>query len=163
MKDRADIIAACYRAELPRLVSYAEWRLGNRAEAEDIVQDAFERILTSGQLLVEATLPALALTVVRRLVVDCLRRRACRAAYAPPAAQGDDASWLCSLHEVEAWFERGLSRLSVDSREAYRLHVLGDMKISEIQHLTRQNYKQLEYALGVARRTMRQHMKRFAS
>ncbi|MBQ9667705.1 MAG: RNA polymerase sigma factor [Prevotella sp.] len=163
MSERADIIANCYQSERDRLVGYVGKRLANRAEAEDIVEDAFERILTSGQLLTAETLPALTFTVVRHLLTDYFRRRACRAAYVPPVEQGDDASRLCSLHEVEEWLERGMARLSPDSREAYRLHVQGGMKISEIQHLTHQNYKQLEYSLGVARRTMRQHMKLFAS
>ncbi len=163
MSERAEIIAPCYQTVRDRLVGYVEKRLADRAEAEDIVQDAFERLLTSDQLLTAETLPALTFTVVRHLLTDYFRRRACRAAYVFTAEQGDDASRLCSLHEVEEWLHRGMARLSPDSREAYRLHIEGGMKISEIQRLTHQNYKQLEYSLGVARRAMRQYMKRFAS
>lgn len=163
MSDRTSIIAICYKTEYERLVGYAERLLGSMPEAEDIVQDAFERLLQSNLLLSSDTISGLVFTIVRRLLADYFRRRTYRLNYRPTVFYADDAADLCSLHEVEEWLERGIARLSPECQECYRLHVLGGMKISEIQLVTQQNYKQLEYQLGIARRSMRQHMKRFAS
>jgi len=162
MDERAEIIARCYQLDCERLVNYACRSLADRAEAEDLVQDAFLRLLTSKQLLASETISSLAFNVLRRLLIDAFRRRECRKHCALTPLQSEDASGLCSLHEVEEWLERGMARLSPDSREVYRLHVLGGMKISEIQRVTHHDYKQLEYSLGVARRTMRHYMRRLA-
>lgn len=166
MKERTDIIAGYYGAARNELVAFVERRTGSHELAEDLVHDAFLRMLTTGNLLSEATLPALAFTMVRNLLSDWFRRRAYANGYADYLMHTEhhaaDAAQLCSRHEVEQWIERGMARLPEQCREPYRLHIFGGMKIAEIQHTTGQNYKQLEHCLGTARKQMRLYMKRFA-
>lgn len=167
MSRRSDMVAGYYETARDNIVAFVERRTADRALAEDIVQDAFLRLLTSGGMIAVTTLPALAFTVVRNLLADHFRRLSCAREYAGEkvhaARHAADASCLCSRHEVEQWLERGMARLPERCREAYRLHVVDGMKISEIRRATGYDYKQLERNLGLARRQMRLYMKRFAS
>ncbi|MGN1263248.1 MAG: RNA polymerase sigma factor [Prevotella sp.] len=167
MDGRKEIIERYYNSARNELVDYAERRSGNRDVAEDVVQDAFVRLLSADCLLSEATLPALTFTIVRNLLTDRYRRMAYLREYAGErlhtATPAGDAAELCSRHEVEQWLERGMARLPEKSAEAYRLHIMGGMKIGDIRKATGHDYKQLERWLGAARKQMRQYMKRIVS
>jgi RNA polymerase sigma-70 factor (ECF subfamily) len=63
-----------------------------------------------------------------------------------------------SVRDLEERLERGLARIPENCREIYRLHVYGDMKVSEISEQLGENYKSVEYRLGTARREMRRYM-----
>ena len=52
-----------------------------------------------------------------------------------------------------------MARLPEECREVYRLHIYGGMKASEISDYLGENYKRVEYRLGIARRTVRQYFK----
>lgn len=166
MKDRTDIIAGYYVEARAGLVELAERRTGSHALAEDMVHDAFLRLLVTDRMITETTLPALAYTIVRNLIADHFRRIAYGSEYEAHAVRtagyADDVASLCSCREVEAWLERGIARLPERCREAYRLNVIGGMKIAEIQQATGESYKRLEHSLGMARKQMRLYMKRFA-
>lgn len=167
MKRRDEIIAEYYAAAHDGLTDYACRLIGNSMEAEDIVHDAFLKLLSGNTMIAVATLPSLMHTMVRNRVADRFRRQAYARAHAVEAVRcsvdGGDASSLCSRHEVETWLEHGMALLPERCRDVYRLHIVDGMKIAEIQKITGRNYKQLEHTLGMARRQMRQYMKRFAS
>lgn len=55
--------------------------------------------------------------------------------------------------------EFSLARLPEECREVYRLHIYGDMKVGEISQTLGEDYKHVEYQLGLARKTVRQHLK----
>lgn len=166
MEERMEIIAGYYAGARDRLVEYVGRRIGNRFLAEDMVHDAFMRLMTTDKMLTVTTLPALTYTIVRNLLIDHFRRLAYDSQYAEhvshTATCSDDAGSLCSRHEMEACLERGLARLPEHCREVYRLHIFGGMKIAEIQQATGEDYKKLEHRLGQARKQMRLYMKRFA-
>lgn len=166
MRVYKDIIGGYYSQVRDELVGFAERRTGCHELAEDLVHDAFLRLLTSDKMLTEQTLPALVYAIVRNLLTDHYRRLAYGNGYAEHLLRtgdnGTDTASLCSLHEIEAWLERGLARLPERCREPYRLHVLGGMKISDIQRETGEDYKRLEHSLGLARKEMRLYMRRFA-
>lgn len=106
MKERTEIIAGYYGAARNELVEFVGRRTGNRALAEDMVHDAFMRLLTTDNLLTETTLLALTYTIVRNLMADYFRRKAYAAGYeqyiSHAGACADDTAGLCSRHEVEA-------------------------------------------------------------
>ena len=149
-----------HRAEL---LAYASSRLGDKDEAEDLVQNTFLRLLTTDKMLTEQTLPALVYTICRNLVSDYFRRRAFRYEYEHYIkGTGDDISSMESVFfaaDIVEQMERGLARIPADSRDIYRMHILGGMRVSEISELTGQKYKTVENRLGLARREMRSYLR----
>ena len=69
---------------------------------------------------------------------------------------------VCSVQEITERLERGLSRLPENCREIYRLHVFGDMKVSEISQQLGEGYKSVENRLGLARKAIRQYLRMYA-
>lgn len=166
MEDFTEIVAAYYVEAHGELVKFVERRTGNHELAEDLVHDAFLRMLTTDKVIIGSTLPAMAYTILRNLLADHFRRVAYGKEYdghlRHSVADGGDSASLCSLHEIEEWLERGLARLPERCREPYRLNICGGLKISEIQRATGEDYKRLEHSLGMARKEMRQYLKRLA-
>ena len=166
------LLADYYAAHRDELLSYVGTRLVRfcpapnvrRAEvgqeAEDIVQDVFLRLLTTGHLISPVTLPGLVATTARRLVYDRMRHRAVAYEYEhylttrSTAADRPQESIL-SAQQLTERLERSLTRLQPDCREVYRMHVYGGMKVSEISQRLGQDYRAVEYRLGLARRHVR--------
>jgi RNA polymerase sigma-70 factor (ECF subfamily) len=111
----------------------------------------------------EASLPSLAYTYLRRLLIDCYRRRLIREEgeheLMRATAMAESAESLLSVREVTEQLERGLARLPEDCREYYRLHVYEGMKTAEISEATGQLYRTVEYRLGVARKQIRNYLR----
>ena len=156
------LIEAYYKSHRDELLMFVSSRLGDSYLAEDIVQDVFSRLLATSQLVAEATLPALVYTVARRLIADHFRRRTSREQYEHYLSRFNSAEnsmeSVFSARELEERLERGLARIPENCREIYRLHVYGDMKVSEISIQLGEAYKSVEYRLGTARREMRRYM-----
>ena len=156
------LIEAYYTTHRDELLAFVSSRLGDSYLAEDIVQDVFTRLLTTKKLVTETTLPALVYTVARNLVTDYFRRRTTREEYehiiTPQKSTENTMESVFSVRELEERLERGLARIPENCREIYRLHVYGDMKVSEISEQLGENYKSVEYRLGTARREMRRYM-----
>ena len=73
--NQAQIIAAFYTVHQNELVNFATSRLGNREEAEDLVQDAFIKMMTFEGIINEATIKSFAFTIAANKIKDHLRRR----------------------------------------------------------------------------------------
>ena len=146
------LITNYYITHRDELLAYASSRLGGRAEAEDVVQNVFLRLLTSTKLITEVTLPALVYTTARNMIFDIHRRRAV-------CSEELSAESVYSMHEIVERLERGLARLPENFREVYRLHIYDGMKVSEICQQTGDSYKSVEYRLGTARRVVRSYLK----
>ena len=157
------LISNYYITHRDELLTYVSARLGGRAEAEDVVQNVFLRLLTSTKLITEQTLPALVYTMAQHLIYDFYRHRNCYNAYEHYIRQsGSDevsADSVYSIQEMTEQLERGRARLPESCREVYRLHIYDGMKVSEISDFLGENYKNVEYRLGIARRSIRQYFK----
>ena len=157
------LISNYYITHRDELLTYVSARLGGRAEAEDVVQNVFLRLLTSTKLITEQTLPALVYTMAQHLIYDFYRHRNCYNVYEHYIRQsGSDevsADSVYSIQEMTEQLERGLARLPESCREVYRLHIYDGMKVSEISDFLGENYKNVEYRLGIARRSIRQYFK----
>jgi len=160
--NKQSLISNYYSAHRDELLAYASTRLGDRDEAEDIVQNTFLRILTTNKMLTEQTLPALVYTVCRNLVNDYFRRRASRFEYEHYIqCAGIGNSSMESVFfaaDIVEQMERGLARIPENCRKIYRMHILGGMRVSEISAETGENYKTVENRLGLARREMRHYL-----
>ena len=164
----ADYYAA-HRDELlrnvgTRLVRFCLARHTRRTEtvqdAEDIVQDVFLRLLTTSHLITPVTLPGLVATTAHRLVSDRMRHWAVTYEYEHflktcPTSTDRPQESIVSAQLLTERLECSLARLQPECREVYRMHVYGGMKVGEISQRLGQDYRAVEYRLGVARRHVR--------
>ena len=157
------VIEDYYRAHRGELVAFVSARLHDLADADDIVQETFLRLLTGACLISEVTLPNLTYTLCRNMVADWYRRHSVRQdaehELTSNAGNGDSAETLLSMHEMHEQLERGLARLSEDCRELYRMHIYGGMPVRDICQQTGQPYKSVEYRLGLARKQVRNYLR----
>ena len=157
-----EIIEDFYRTGRQRLLAYACACLHSSYEAEDVVQEVFVRLLTGNRLITPITLPNLAFTLCRHLLVDIHRRRCVRrdAEHELTRLSGtvESAESLLSMHQTTEMLERSMARLSAESSRLYRLHIIGDMPIRNICKQTSLPYKTVEYRIGQARKQVRYYM-----
>lgn len=69
------LVTEAYTRYRTLLVAYANKRTRNLADAEDVVQEAFIKIINMGDMVYAATIRNLAFTTVQNLLIDRLRRR----------------------------------------------------------------------------------------
>lgn len=120
-------------AEIPRLRRYARAMLGNRAAADDLVQDTLERAwVRLSQWRVGSDLRAWLFSIMHNLRVDQLRRPAVSAQSmdednfeAPTRATQSDA---LEVRDIES----ALSELPDEQREILLLVALEEMSYAEI-------------------------------
>jgi RNA polymerase sigma-70 factor (ECF subfamily) len=165
--NRNKLISDYYTLHRAELLAYASSRLGDKDEAEDLVQNTYLRILTTDKMLTAHTLPALVYTICRNLINDYYRRRNCHIIFAqqlnPNPATGErEAESVLSVREMTEFLERGLARLAEPCRDIYRLHIYESMKVSDIAHHLHYDYKSTEYRLGIARKEVRKYLKRIS-
>lgn len=161
------IIEYYYQNHQADLLAFVGSRLGGKEEAEDIVQDVFLRLLQYSNPIMEASLQTLAFTIARNLMNDYYRRKqwAVRHGMQPidnrqqPVTSDDEAARPLSVQEVTEFLERGLLRVPEKCRELYRMHIYDGMQVSDISQQTGENYKSVEYRLGVARKEIRKYLR----
>jgi RNA polymerase sigma-70 factor (ECF subfamily) len=160
------IIEYYYQYHQPELLAFVSSRLGGIEEAEDIVQDVFLRLLQNTSPIIEGTLHALAYTIARNLITDYYRRKQWAAKYSMQSLDykqaitaDDEAARPLSVHEMTAFLERGLLRVPEKCRELYRMHIYDGMQVSDISQQTGENYKSVEYRLGIARKEIRKYLR----
>lgn len=149
---RDDIISECYTALREPLCRYVASRVGNAADAEDMAQEVFVRLLEYNALLTPETLPRFIWRIARNLITDYFRRHACRksaaeyfAQFAPVSARNTEeeiaaAEVLHIEHEVVARMPRRKARV-------YGLYVRECRSSDEIAA-----------DLGISRRTVENHI-----
>ena len=160
------LIETYYMDHRDELLAYVSSRLGGSEESEDVVQNVFLRLLTSDKMITPITLPALVYTMTRNLISDFYRRRHSYEEFehfikgSPDGA--DSVESIFSATELTELLERGLARIPENCREVYRMHIYGGMKVSEISQTLGEGYKSVENRLGVARKAVRQYLKKYA-
>lgn len=162
-----NIIEYYYHHHQAELLAFVSSRLGGKEEAEDIVQDVFLRLLQNDSPIMESTLHALAFTIARNLITDYYRRKQWAIKYGmqpidyrqQTVTAEDEAARPLSIHEMTAFLERGLLRVPEKCRELYRMHIYDGMQVSDISQQTGENYKSVEYRLGIARKEIRKYLR----
>jgi RNA polymerase sigma-70 factor (ECF subfamily) len=158
-----ELISNYYITHLDELLAFTSRRLRGNGDAADIVQDAFVRILTCDKMISDVTLPGLVYTVLRNLITDFYRHHSSCTEYehylkcSPRSAE--TAESVLSVREITEQMERGMARLPEGCQRVYRMHVLNDMRVSEISKATSEGYKWVENRLGIARKAVRNYLK----
>lgn len=158
-----------YSTHLEELRAFALSHTGRRDVAEDLVQDAFVRLLQPGRVIMPAALPSLVYTTLRHLISDYWRRRRTReefehAIVASPASAASALSpaTVYNAHEIARLLEQGIARLSTTQQRVYRLSIYDGKAVSQIAVELQLNYKTTERHLGTARRQVRDYIRRMA-
>ena len=162
-----ELLSDYYIAHRDELLAYVSSRLGGSSLAEDIVQDVFLKLLTTDKMISEVTMPALVYTVTRNHITTYFRQRFHHEQFEHVVRHSSrleamSAESVYSVREITERLERGLARLPENCREVYRLHIYGNMKVSEISQELSEGYKSVENRLGVARKAIRQYLKMYA-
>ena len=136
-----DRILTLYLAHRGALVNYANGIVGDRARAEDVVQEAFLRFASAWEKSDEAVErpPAYLYRIVRNLAIDRTRQRT-----REERQQGEEPAWWMlpdtprtpeqeALHRQElARIAEAFSELSPEARLAVEMHRFGGYTLSEI-------------------------------
>ena len=167
--DRTQMIGLYYEGAFETIVCQTALRVGDRQSAEDIVQEAFLRLLTSESIVMEASLPGLVYRTVTNVLYDRWRRwkraenyrrftandlDSCR----DSADSSDRAAWNTAVAAVE----RAIIRLDDDSARIIRMNVFAGKKVSEIADETGIQYKKVENKLYAARKELRKSLRGYA-
>ncbi|MCD2518916.1 RNA polymerase sigma-70 factor [Massilia sp. G4R7] len=170
MTDQADTPPeAAFEMLRPRLLSIAYRMLGTRADAEDVVQDAWLRwhgAAKEGIVSQEAWL----VTVTTRLAIDRLRlAKADREAYVgwwlpEPLVELDETtpeSTLELANEVSVAFMWVLERLSAEERAAFLMRQVFDADYADIAEVVKKSEPACRQLVHRASERVRQERPRF--
>lgn len=157
-------IAQYYQHHVTDLRAFALSRTGCKEAAEDLVQDAFKRLLTSDKMITEITLPCLVYTVLRNLITDHWRHRRTVEEFehivaTAPGQTATSVESIFSASEINRMLESGIARLNTPQQRIYRMNLFDGMAVSEISRTLNLNYKSTENHLGAARRLVRAYIR----
>jgi RNA polymerase sigma-70 factor (ECF subfamily) len=125
------------------------------ADAEDVVQDAFERALRARTVRSDGDPRPWLRRITRNVAYDTLRSRARRLALAPPANDEESAERTVVRHESMAELSGSLRTLAPAYRRTIVLHDLEGYSNAEIASLEGVPYHTVRTRLFRARRAMR--------
>lgn len=158
--DNNALIAEYYSQHWKEVVEYIDGRIKNKAEAEDLAQELFAKLLSPSRPLSAVTLSSLVYTMARNAAADCWRRRACRKQTTLVDTFYADSTpeTICSYHEAIYLYEQGMGTLRKEECSMIRMNIECGKQVGEISRYLSLGYKQAEYRLGVARKQIRSFM-----
>lgn len=150
----------CYAEHAQPLLRFLIFRTGDRALAEDIVADTFERVLRSrGRFDPRRSSEK---TWIYSIAVNLLRDHArhqavaARAHELSPSGAAESSADLAGAAEDRDLIRRGLASLSVEEREAIALRYGADLTLPEIAKVTKEQLSTVEGRVYRALRKLRQ-------
>ena len=163
MKKRHQLIANYYAQHRDEIVHFITVRIADADESKDMVQELFLRLLDDRRLITPITLPNLVYTMARHQIADYYRRRRVYEEYEHYIRRSDGTDFsmesVISARLLMERMEYSLARIPENCREVYRLHVYDGMRVREISQELHQDYKSVEYRLGIARKTIRHQLR----
>jgi DNA-directed RNA polymerase specialized sigma24 family protein len=114
-----DYIGEFYSQNKAKLMNYVTRVTGNKDLSEDIVQNVFLRIISSGRLINEATLSSLAFTIASNKKV--------KHHYAKTVDKNDvfsiDTQSFYNAHEIMEILEKGIATLTERNQIIYMMNL----------------------------------------
>lgn len=154
------LIEATYLGLRDALCGYIYKRIGLRAEAEDLTQEVFLRLLEYPTLLDERTVAPFVYSIARNRVIDFLRRHArCRAAaeYFSLHARrvSHETEERIAARELEHLERQQIARMPHRKSQIYELCAHDGLTADEAAQTLRLSRRTVENHLFAARRTLR--------
>lgn len=157
---RSEAFERLYAEHAQPLLAFLVYRTGDRALAEDLVADTFERVLRARRRFDPRK--ASEKTWLYAIALNCLRDHGRRTAAesralarAGPPGEGDDPdAGLARVEERDA-LQRALGALSEEEREAIALRYGADLTLPEIARLTEERLTTVEGRVYRALRKLR--------
>jgi RNA polymerase sigma-70 factor (ECF subfamily) len=147
-----------YAAEAQGLFGFLAYRTGDRALAEDLLADAFERVLRAGKSYdrrkgsEKTWLYAIALNVLR----DHARRAGAEGRAYERAGEPTGEHDLLAAVEHRDELDRALATLSAEEREAVALRFGADLTVPEMAEVTGEKLTTVEGRVYRALRKLRE-------
>ena len=163
-----DLIALAFIQHRQHLVYYVNARVNDYARAEDIVQDAFLRLLEVQVGVRADSVKSLLFTTCRHLICDELRHQkvvedANIYMYAQRSHGMDDTDQLVRVHDLEEHEQRIVGMMPNKQRHVYCLSQYEGKSVAEISEQLHISPRTVEAHLYVSRKTVREQLKAFAS
>lgn len=161
------LIANIYTTYHDELVGFATVRLGNHDEAQDLVQDAFIKMMDYEGLIGEATAKSFAFTITANKIKDTLRRRIFRRRMEEGKRyemqlQYDSVERVVEYRETALRMQRGIDSLSPSCARVYRMSLFEDMTAGDISAQLGVSKRTVESQLFTSRKKMREYMRKEA-
>jgi len=145
-------LEALYREQAPRLRRWLDARLRSSDEANDMVQDAFVRLLGSGRREGLHRPEAFLNRIVRNLLIDRSRRVVNRTPHVPideanaPSARATQTD-VIELSQLRERYRSAVAALPPRTRAVFVMHRVESL-----------DYKEIATQLGISIRTVEWHM-----
>ena len=161
--NQAQIIAAFYTVHQKELVNFATSRLGSREEAEDLVQDAFIKMMTFEGMINEMTVKSFAFTITVNKIKDHLRRRIFRhqmeeSKMYEMELQHSNVERVAEYHDTLRLVNKSMEKLSPTCAKVYRMSLFDDMTAGDIAEELQVSKRTIESQLFTSRKQMRAMM-----
>jgi RNA polymerase sigma-70 factor (ECF subfamily) len=156
---RDDDFERLYAAHAEALLGFLVYRTGNRAMAEDVMSDTFERVLRTRFRFDprKSSEKTWVYTIALNLLRDNARRRAAEdramERTPTPVVSGGHASF--DLVDERDELRRALDQLTTEEREAVALRFGADLTVPEISRVTGEKLSTVEGRVYRALRKMR--------
>ncbi len=159
-----ELIASAFETYKSSLMNYVFYRIKDKEESEDIVQDVFLNLLEIGDTVCAATVKSFLFTIARNLVVDRLRRSMKRAEV---YSYMYDHTSLCTEITEEIVYARSLEQaertmvdgLSEQRRKIYMLNRYEGRSVGEIASMLSLSTRTIEAHLFQGRRIVRTYLR----
>ena len=163
--DERKVVADAYARYKDVLVRYVGRRVEDRLDAEDMVQDAFVRLLGFDKLICESTVRSFLFVIVRNLLTDYYRRRQkkqeCQAyLYKMEKGEADFAAdQTVYVSEILKFERRKVDMLPMRRREIYSRFCFGYKPLAEIAGEMGISFRTAEKHLAFGRKNVRAYLK----
>ena len=144
-----------------RLYSYAWYSLRSKADAEDVVQEAFLKLWEHSANVDPAQTGAWLMRVTQNLIVDYVRRRKARQTWTdtdadPDAIAQDDTPDLQHQRTLKRIVEHSIAQLQDPYRTTVILREIQGLNYQEIAHILRVSVDHVKTDLFRGRRKLRE-------
>ena len=161
---QGQMIANFYTVYHSELVNFATSRLGNREEAEDLVQDAFIKMMSYDGMINEATIKSFAFTITANKIKDVLRRRIFRHQMEEGKKyemelQYSNVERVAEYHDTLSIVNKSMEKLSPTCTKVFRMSLFEDMTAGDIAKELQVSKRTVESQLFTSRKQMRTMMK----
>lgn len=165
MLNKENIIQYAYEQYQSALVAYASTRINSLQEAEDIVQDAFVRLL-GYDVITKETVKSLCYTIVNNIVIDRIRRHYKRQEVNSYIYDMEVSSPVLTPEQVAVFHDLAsqerclMASLSPSTRRVYEMTRIEGLNIAEIAEQLNISTRTVECHQFKARKAIREEMRR---